>query len=316
MKLSELVNLRNELQQVHTSIAKSAVYDLDSHLSRVHELPLHLDYKSNVSDLINIIDSLENNISTIDSDVQSLIEKINAEIEDKAKDFLSRGYLINGVVGSDSVSVEFNRACRVMPMHSETKAEVLVKARKYTDWRYPVLEIGPGDGIWTEHLIAGDPLYLVDIHSEFLESTLNKFNPVYRNRIRPYLIGCDGRDDTDLSMLPQGQFSFIFSWNVFDYFPLAHIKSYLKQAMSILRPGGVMMFSYNNCDVRQCAAFAEQGVKSWMPKSLLVKTCKEEGFEIINLRSLEETVHWIEIKKPGELKTVKAHQVLGEIVHI
>jgi hypothetical protein len=53
-----------------------------------------------------------------------------------------------------------------------------------------------------------------------------------------------------------------------------------------------------------------------MPKTLLEQICKETGFEIINFNSVEETIHWVEIKKPGELKTAKAHQVLGEIVHV
>lgn len=314
MKLSELVKLRNELQHLQTSSIRLAVEDLDGHLSRIHEFPLHLDYKSNVSDMIHVIDSIEDNLLLIDNTITDLIIKINAELDERTKELMTRGYLINGIYGSDKTDIMTERRDRVMQMHNGTRAEVLVKARKYTDWHYPVLEIGPGDGIWTEHLIAGDPLYIVDIHQEYIDSTLNKFNTVYRNRIRPYLIGSHGISDTDLSMLPQNQFGFIFSWNVFDYFPLTHIKLYLEQAMNILRPGGVMMFSYNNCDVYQCATYAEQGIKSWMPKTLLEKTCNEIGFEIINFGGVEETIHWIEIKKPGELKTVKAHQVLGEII--
>lgn len=315
MKLSDLVKLRNELQQVQTSFSRNTINDLDSHLSRIYELPLHLDYKGKVGELIQFIDLIENKLTSIETDVTVLIEKINLEIDERTKDFMARGYLINGHRGSDGTDVAFERSGRIMPMHDETRAELLVKARKYTDWRYPALEIGPGDGTWTEHLIAADPLYIVDVHPEFLDSTLSKFNSVYRNRIRPYLIGMHGTSDTDLSMLPQNQFGFIFSWNVFDYFPLAHIKAFLDQGMSLLKPGGVMMFSYNDCDIFQCAVFAEQGIKSWMPRSLLVKTCEEMGFEIINISNIEETVNWIEIKKPGELKTVKAHQVLGEIVH-
>lgn len=314
MKLSELVKFRNELQKVQTSFARSAVDALDGHLSHINEIPMHLDYKDNVADLIKCIDSVENQLLTIENNIPAIVDKVNAEIADLTKDFYARGYMINGSYGSDRTDVETERTARCMPMHDETRAQVLVKARKYTDWRFPALEIGPGDGTWTEHLIAGDPLYIVDIHEEFIEATLNKFNSVYRNRIRPYLIGSHGISDTDLSVLPQGQFGFIFSWNVFDYFPLDYIKTFLEQSMKLLRPGGIMMFSYNDCDIAQCAEFVDQGFKSWMPRTLLTKTCTELGFEIIHTSSLEETVNWIEIKKPGELKTVKAHQVLGEIV--
>jgi hypothetical protein len=52
-----------------------------------------------------------------------------------------------------------------------------------------------------------------------------------------------------------------------------------------------------------------------MPESLLVKTCRDIGFEITCTSAAQETIHYIEIRKPGELKTVKAHQVLGKIIN-
>lgn len=316
MKISEMVKLRNNLQQVNLSMTKTSVNDVDGKLSGILDLPSHITYKDSVEDLLHSIDLIESHIDSIENNILTLITKIEQELESRTKEFLARGYMINGGYGSDRTNVEMDRIGRQMPMHDGTRSEILVRARKYTDWRYPVLEIGPGDGVWTEHLIAGDPLYIVDIHQEFLDSTLSKFNTIYRNRIRPYLIGAHGISDADLSELPQNQFGFIFSWNVFDYFPLQHVDAFLKQGMNLLKPGGVMMFSYNNCDVVQCAEYAENGFRSWMPKSLLTKTCTDIGFEIINYGHTEETISWIEIKKPGTLKTVKAHQVMGEIVNI
>jgi hypothetical protein len=75
------------------------------------------------------------------------------------------------------------------------------------------------------------------------------------------------------------------------------------------------MFSYNNCDVPQMVEYVEQGYRSWMPSKLLTDTCTQLGFEIIDLASTELSVHWIEIKKPGELKTIKAHQTMGKILN-
>lgn len=317
MKLSDLVRLRNNLQDVSTTAVRATVNTLDGKLTHINELPMHLGYRDNVESLIHSIDSIESQLDNLNNNIPVLVEAINREIVERTKEFMARGYIINGFYGSNSTDVTTERNHRIMNMHDETRSAVLVRARKYTDWRYPVLEIGPGDGTWTEHLIAGDPLYIIDVHQEFLDSTLSKFNPMYRNRIRSYLTGMHAnRSDTDLSMLPTEQFGFIFAWNVFDYFPLAHTKAFLEQSIHLLRPGGHMMFSYNNCDFVQCAEYAEQGFRSWMPQSLLINTCNELGFEVVNLSSLEETVHWIEIKKPGELKTVKAHQVMGEIVSL
>lgn len=317
MKLSEIVKLRNSLQQISLSMIKASVNEVDGQLSGIYELPSHITYKDSVGDLLTSIDSIEHQIGYIENKIPELITNIEQELEDRTKELLSRGYMINGGYGSDSTDVISERLGRQMLMHDGTRSEILVRARKYTDWRFPALEIGPGDGVWTEHLIAADPLYIVDVHQEFLDSTLDKFNHIYKNRVRPYLTGMHARrSDTDLSMLPINQFGFIFAWNVFDYFPLSHVVAFLEQSMNLLRPGGIMMFSYNNCDVVQCAEYAEDGFRSWMPKSLLTKTCTDMGFEIINHGHTEETVSWIEIKKPGTLKTVKGHQVMGEIVNL
>ena len=314
MKLSELVKLRNELKKVSFVPTRIAVDDLDSHLSRLTDLLLRLDFKEQISNVINTIDEVENKLCTAENQIPEMIKQIELELEERTKDYLNTNYTINGIQYLHHVNVTGERTNRILPMNNGTRSDILVRARKYTDWRFPALEIGPGDGEWTEHLIAGDPLYILDMHQEFIDNTLNKFNPVYRNRIRPYVVGANGISDTDFSILPQGQFGFIFAWNVFNYFPLEYAKTILTNCMSLLRPGGCMMFSYNNCDIVQCAEYAEQGLASWIPQTILSKTCTDLGFEIINFSDAEETVHWIEIKKPGELKTVKAHQVLGEIV--
>ena len=61
---------------------------------------------------------------------------------------------------------------------------------------------------------------------------------------------------------------------------------------------------------------AENMAQTYLPKSLLIPTCESLGFEILNDANLGPNVTWLEIKKPGTLHTVKAHQVLGEVKRI
>jgi SAM-dependent methyltransferase len=173
---------------------------------------------------------------------------------------------------------------------------------------YPALEIGCRDGEWTKFLIASDPLYLTDAHQEFLDSAVKDYPPEYQRRVRSYLV-----DNDDYSILPKNQFNFIFSWNNFNYKSLDTLKQTLKQIYTLLRPGGVFMFSYNNGDLPAGAAYAENYFMSYMPKSLVIPMCQMLGFEIVYSEDHEPAFSWIEIRKPGELKTSKAHQVMGEI---
>ena len=315
MQLSNLVRLKNSLQSINPGLVRQQAEMLDGQLSQLFGINMHLSYKDQIETKIKDCDLIEQTLVNIENKIQELLVQIDHEITDITKEYLARGYMVNGFYGSNYTDVTTERTARLLPINDETRSEVIVRLRSYTDWHYPVLEIGPGDGVWTEHLVAGDPLYLLDRHQEFLDATLNKFNGVYRNRIRPYLTGLHGRrHEEDMSMLPENQFGFIFSWNVFNYMPLKETVDMLQGSMRCLRPGGVMMFSYNNCDVAQCAEYVEQGFRSWMPSKLLEQTCSDLGFEIIANRSVEETVHWIEIRKPGALTTTKHHQVLGKII--
>lgn len=318
MRLSDLVRLRNNLKNFSSVATRERLEELDGHLTQQLNIPMHSAYSGTIDEFVKHLDNAERELNTLEERLPTLIANIEQEISEITKEYLARGYMINGFYGSNATDLHTERHDRLMPISDDTRGEIVVKIRGYTEWHYPTLEIGPGDGAWTEHLVAADPLYIIDRQPEFLESTLSKFNGVYRNRVRPYLTGlhANNKEEHDLSMLPQNQFGFVFAWNVFNYFPLAETTAMLESCYNVLRPGGVMMFSYNNCDIPQCVEYVEQGFRSWMPKDLLIETCKKLGYEIIDTRAIEETVHWIEIRKPGELKTVKAHQVLGKISNV
>jgi cyclopropane fatty-acyl-phospholipid synthase-like methyltransferase len=156
--------------------------------------------------------------------------------------------------------------------------------------------------------VAADPLYIIDRHRDFLDSTSRKFPEEYQRRLRQYHLV-----NHDMSMLPQNQMGFIFSWGYFNYVSMDTMKQYLQQAMSLLRPGGVFMFSYNDGDTPGGAGMAEKFVRSYMPRSFLVTLCQSLGFEIQAEAEHGPAISWLEIRRPGNLETIKAHQVLGEI---
>ena len=80
-----------------------------------------------------------------------------------------------------------------------------------------------------------------------------------------------------------------------------------------MKPGGVFLFSYNDGDTPSGAGMAENFAQTYIPKSLLIPTCESLGFEIFKDAHYAPNISWIEVKKPGILHTIKAHQVLGEI---
>lgn len=304
MKLSELVDLRERL--------KKAFY-LDPVLASIDNLRLNLslvnqnvdeNYSEQLDLLIKDYRDIRTEVHKPSERVQEIIDAINKEISSKSSHFFLNNY-------EDELNYEDPdniRRVRVMYIPVQVQQEIESRIGLYSNWKYPGLELGCRDGEWTKFLVASDPLYIADAHQDFLDSAIKEYTPEFQRRVRPYLIR-----NNEYGVLPQSQFNFVFSWNHFNYKTLETTKQALKQVYNLLRPGGVCMFSYNNGDIPAGAAYAETYFMSYMPKSLLIPMCQSLGYEVVYQQDHEPAVSWLELRKPGELSTVKGHQALGII---
>jgi SAM-dependent methyltransferase len=179
----------------------------------------------------------------------------------------------------------------------------------YSNWQYPALEIGCRDGEWTKYLVASDPLYIADSFDEFLVSAVQQFPDLYQGRVRKYKIV----ENCKIVNLPSNQLGLIFSYNYFNYLSLDSIKQYLHQAMNWLRPGGKIIFTYNNADLPAAAAYAENFFMTYVPKTILQPMAESLGFETTFSYDANPAFSIIEFKKPGQLKSIKLSQTSGEI---
>jgi len=180
-----------------------------------------------------------------------------------------------------------------------------------TDWRIPGMIIRPAQESFIEDLVPMDPLYLVDQHLELLQPAINAFTPEYQRRLRPYAVD-DYQDVCPLWQLPDNQFGLVFVWNYFQYKPLSVIYRYLSDIYKKLRPGGICIFTYNECDREYGVQSAEQNFMCYTPGRLLKDYVVSLGFEIT--LNYHGTVTWLEIKKPGEIESIRGGQALAKIV--
>lgn len=307
MKLSELVAVREHLRTIYdTSGIANSVDGLVNQLADFVGSVPDSNLQSAVTDLALSVRSIHNRLYTCQPQYDNIIQALDQQISEVSSKFFSENYHLE----LNYSNVDNIRKVRVMPISEQLRNEIATRIRLYTDWKYPALEIGCRDGEWTQFLVAADPLYIVDYYREFTESATQNFTDEYKQRIRVYL-----SQDHDLSVLPAGQFNFVFSWNHINYLSLDTLKQYLKSVWNLLRPGGTFMFSYNNGDTEAGAGYAESYFMSYIPKSMLIPLCESLGFTITMTQDVLENiaVSWIEIKRPGTLTTIKAHQVMGEI---
>lgn len=307
MRLHELVYLRNELSKaLDLSTIRLELEKNSNSLKAIIEERNHRYTKliENIADRhIGIINQVESDYN----ELTQIIESINKEITRLSQKFFEKDYQ-DYLKYSNPENI---RTIRKLPIPDGVDIQLVNRINLYSEWKYPGLEIGCRDGDWTKYLVASDPLYVADVFTDFLDSAKLKFPPEYQVRLRAYPI-----TEHRIEGLPIGQFGFIFSYNFFNYLSIDTIRIYLSQALEWLRPGGTILFTYNNGDMSACAAYAENYYMSYVPKSVLVPLCESMGFEVTATQEFEPAVAWIELKKPGVLKTVKAHQALGEIKRI
>jgi SAM-dependent methyltransferase len=311
--LTELVKIRELLVNEYTTQEiTNGITHLENKLSAIaSDTPL-MDFKNEIDQVVKDFERVHADLEFNQSRFNFVIDRINQQIQLEATKLFTNNYELELRVEEEAVNNI--RKVRVMELSENVQKEIINRIQLNTNWKYPALEIGCRDGEWTKHIVAADPLYITDHYKDFLESATQDFTPEYQRRIRPYLV-----KDTNFNALPQGQFGFVFCWNFLNYRSLDTIKEYLKSVKELLRPGGVFMFSYNNGDIPESAGYAEGFWMSYMPKSMLTPMCESLGFEIYynkDYRGEGTTVSWIELRKHGELETVKAHQVLGEIKRI
>ena len=316
MTLAQLVDLKTRLKNFSILQLQSTVKNISREVDSWRNFATDGEIKNNLDFLLRTFSSIDANSISVDTLIKELLEKVTEEIENRSSVLLTLGYEIQGqkVLGS-TTTADVEREFRTIEVTKEFAEQMGSRIRQYTNWKYPCLEIGPGDGFWTDNLVGSDPLYLVDIHKEFLDQTLQKYKDVFKKRIRPFLIGPEcQKSEYDIGMLPKNQIGFIFSWAVFDYIPYQQAKSYIESCVKSLRPGGVMLFSFNDCDTYKNAAAAEGGLRAWMTKKLLGQIFDDLGLELIGFFNSDDFNHnWVEIKKPGHLYSMKTTQPLFNI---
>ena len=301
-QLQELIKNKNSLQQCFDQIdaTVSAIKNYIKKIIAQEEISYYEDsfrfYKQSVD--INIEHGYareDNNITFVDT--WGIARHVPLEVKNNHKNLINNEILSRNLNISESV-----------------KNIIVSRILSYADWHYPAAIIRPSCEDFINHLVANDPLYLIDEHKDLLLPAMNKFNLQYQNRLRPYIID-ESTDTNILDQLPDNQFSFFLVYNYFDYKPLDLIKLYLKEIFEKLRPGGTLAITFNDCDYAGAVSRVENRTGYYTPGRMIVEHCAKIGYtEIFKLASNESST-WVELQKPGCLSSLRGGQTLAKINH-
>ena len=308
--LSKLVAYRRALDQYNVvDMHRSARRALDQVDHEVANSEIQVkDFTERFAQKIQDIDHYFNEFSAT---LEELKQDLDKQIEVEGRPYFSESYRqYNRSIRSETVDYILDRC---MPVSNETRELLVARVNSHGDWRYPGMIIRPGREDFVEHMVSLDPLYLIDREHELLIPSLERFTPEYQRRLRPYYI----RENTHspiLDKIPNNQFGFCLAYNFFEFKPLEILKIYLGEIYQKLRPGGILAMTFNDCDRAHCVALAESGFACYTPGSLVRELIRSLGYEIVFDWNDNGNLTWLELKKPGELDSIRGGQTLAKIV--
>lgn len=298
-KLSELVAYKNEMDRLSTESAQTFV---NAELGKITHLVQDDGLNQQLVDL-------NNSLSKFQDSYDQLRQKIQDQISEAERPWIQEGYNLY-----DKGEINFvDDILRIRQSNSIDSTPFRNKLTQYADWKYSAMIIRPGLDSFIENMVAYDPLYLVDLSHDFLRPALDKFNQQYQNRLRPYVVNED-LDAEILKQLPNNQFALCLAFNYFNFRPFEIIKKYLEEVYQKLKPGGTFVFTFNDCDRRSAVELVEKRYCCYTPGHLVRELVTTVGYEIVYSWNDDGPTTWIEVRKPGQLDSLKGGQALAKIL--
>jgi SAM-dependent methyltransferase len=310
MKLSDLINYQMDLDNMSAvSIRQQADIDLEKITYLVghqsiqlaeHASALQLKHK----EIQQTFDAFEVNLNQLKIELKQLIETTE-------KPWFAESYrLYEQEMIHETTEYILNRRPEIT---DETEQFYRTRIVRYNDWKHPAMIIRPGRETYINELVASDPLYLVDESHDLLLPALSQFNEQYQQRLRTYAINERSGEDI-LGKLPNGQFGLVFAYNFFNFRPFEVIKTYLTEIYQKLRPGGMLVMTFNDCDRAKGVMLVEQHFCCYTPGYLVRELAQSLGFQVTFSWTDQGPTTWLELQKPGNFVSLRGGQALAKII--
>jgi hypothetical protein len=309
MKLSKLIGYLTQLEDfklVSAQDAARATLEPTLHYIQHQDIPVSLS-----DTLANDYKDIHNNILKFYSTVEGVKSELRSRVAEDQNQYLANSYqLYENQLQNDSVETILNR--RFTPS-DEVMNLLSSRIGQRSNWKWPGMIIRPGHNDWIHTLVGLDPLYLVDTDQDLMSPCDDKFTAEYLARLRKYIIS-ETSSGNMLDALPSKQFGFILAYNYFNHKPIEIIKKYLQELFTKLRPGGVIGFTFNDCDRPGGVDLCERSFACYTPQSMLLGFAEDLGFELVYRLEIDAAITWMELAKPGQLSGLRGGQALARIV--
>lgn len=309
MKLSNIVRYRNHLDTINLDATRHrAMHELDAMQCTVVNSDLQVrNYTEQIQEKFAAANVAVDELGQV---LQNLRDELDAMIQQQEPEYMAESTrLYEQDMVWETTEYILNRR---MGMDDNSKDRLLARIRGLTDWRVPGMIIRPGNEDFIQELVPLDPLYVVDHDMDLITPSTGKFNEVYQSRLRPYVV--TETDPEILGALPNNQFGLVFAYNFFNYKPFEVLQRYLSEIYNKLRPGGVFIMTFNDCDRGHGVALFESKFMCYTPGSRVANFAEQVGFDIVYNHTGLGNLSWIELTRPGKIISLRGGQPLAAII--
>jgi hypothetical protein len=310
MRLSDLVNYMNLLDDRSTvDTARQSDLELSKITHVVSSSAIQLEQFSAV--LAQRQSEVAVALNQYESDLDELKHALRNLITTTEKPWFTESYrLYEQEMLHETTDDILNRSPKIS---ADTLQFYRTRLSRYNSWHHAAMIIRPAYEPFINELLASDPLYLVDESHDLLQPAMSQFNEQYQQRLRPYTI-TERSDEAILGQLPKGQFGLVFAYNFFNFRPFEVLRQYLKEIHQKLRPGGMLVMTFNDCDRAKAVMLVEQHYCCYTPGYLVRELAQSLGYEIAFSWTDQGPSTWLELRKPGERPSLRGGQALAKII--
>ena len=310
MRLSDLVNYMNLLESMSVmDTARQTDQVLDKITHVVSTSAIQLEQFSAV--LAQRQTEVASALTQYESDLVALKHTLRELIATTEKPWFSESYrLYEQEMVHETTEYILSRRPEIS---ADTEQFYRTRLTRYNSWHHAAMIIRPGRESFIHDLLASDPLYLVDESHDLLEPAMGQFNEQYRQRLRPYTI-LERSGETILGQLPKSQFGLVLAYNFFNFRPFEVLRQYLTEIYQKLRPGGVLVMTFNDCDRAKAVMLVEQHYCCYTPGYLVRELAQSLGYEIAFVWTDQGPSTWLELRRPGERPSLRGGQALAKIL--
>lgn len=306
MKLSELILRRAAVDRLSWNsvyeLAQTTATNISADLTQASTLAA----ATHCTAIAGVLDSLK----AAEQALANAKQALRAEIDAKSTDYFSKSEKWYQTTKTyDSPEYVMSHA---LQWEDSELSTVRMRVLNSTDWRHPLVVLRPYSSPFLKDIVAGDPVYFVDQNPELNTLAAKTFSAEYQRRLGLYTFNENSAEF--LAGIPDGQIGFVLATNYFEFISFEVLKQFLREIWTKVKPGGVVGFTFNDCDRYIAVLHTEANYAAFTPGHLIKAYAEHLGFEIQFETPATDSSTWLELKKPGVLESLRGGQCLAKII--